>query len=1114
MSQQESSHFAVAAQAYYPGQAYNTPAMLQLAASINADQGRLLDIGCGDGQLLKLLAERFPDIEMAGLTVSEEERRVCGERFDVRVGDMHSLPWQEAAFDVVISRHSLEHSISPLSALFEVNRILRLDGVFHVVVPAPVSEWVIKWKDHFSVLPRTMWEKLFDDAGFAVEQYQEGTWLASFSMQPEAEMRFALRKVRDARSGRVSSQQVEPMPIATAPAASVPMLSTLVERRIVVVLHNLVLFDAIRPVVERFSQDVKFLVPVTGDEGFDAMGERTCDGIIAAGFKAERIALPADIRCDIELSPYPYSSRNVTQAKWRVRFMYGLAKEAWNFSLENNAYYDFVLAYGDYDARVLSAYSTPVRVGNPKIKSVRRSAARNERPVLLYLPTYGPTSSIEAVSRIQSQLKSRFRVIAKAHHGTTYLEPERTALLQTWVDDLAHHDTNLSSLLASANVVLSDGSGAIFDAIAAEVPVAVFQETVLGGLNGTASLEERIVRDGLILATNVADDIPAALDRAMQAGSLPLEELRRELFSALGDEAAERAGAFLSELLAGAAKYETFAVARRTLQAKIAEGGVQRQARQAAERQLDEAYRSLTDRLLADVQASLARVAERDAQIASLNQAVTERDGQIDSLNEAVTEREVRINSLNQAVVERDGKISKLNNEVTKIRKSTSWRITAPVRQVKRLILASTREDARYALLKSIYWRLPERLRILLNKPRHNFVARRLRACGENLVASDQTRSVDAALMMPWVARALVENKIAVIPCGFEFDELVNQRPINAAKHYSAKGFLVLYVAWQWTPEESLSKGAGEVFSNVIQVPLYEFLKGYRVLSLENKISHYIITMPARQFTNTVDTWRSNGGIVIYDIMDEWEEFYRAGQAPWYEKSLEQELVLKADFVSAVSPRLQQKFQHIRTDITVIGNGYTPSTLGVKNKGIAGKRHDDCIVIGYFGHLTDAWFDWDLLFSVASQSVDYHFEIIGYGEPEWVQRKIAQFDNISLVGKVLPANLHAYVSRWTVAIIPFIQSDLSDAVDPIKIYEYLYFGLPVVVTGIGHLKYYPKTYFATSSTIQEVIAQALADTTTVDALEAFLSKTTWEARFDSLMNLVSTKKGLFALYEH
>jgi len=514
-------------------------------------------------------------------------------------------------------------------------------------------------------------------------------------------------------------------------------------------------------------------------------------------------------------------------------------------------------------------------------------------------------------------------------------------------------------------------------------------------------------------------------------------------------------------------------------------------------------------------------VTERDGQIVSLNQAVTERDGQIASLNQAVTERDGQIASLNQAVTERDGQIANLmhSSKLAETRSqelmaSTSWRITSPMRLVKRLMIGSTRENARYSLLKSIYWRLPERLRMLLNKPRHQFVAKRLRECSEDLVASVSNSSIDSALLMPWVARAKEADKIAVIPCGFEFDELVNQRPINAAKHYSTRGFLVLYIAWQWSPEDVLSKGSGEVFPNVIQVPLYDFLKGYDGLSLDNKVGHYVVTMPARQFTETVDTWRSKGGIVIYDIMDEWEEFFRAGQAPWYEKDLEQELVLKADFVSAVSPSLSRKFQYIRTDIAIIGNGYSERILGAEKRGIAGKRQGKFIVIGYFGHLTDAWFDWELLFSVASQAKNYKFEIIGYGEPEWVQKKIAQFENILLVGKVLPADLHSYVSRWTIGLIPFIQSDLSDAVDPIKIYEYLYFGLPVVVTGIGHLKEYPKTYFATGSTIREAFAQAIADTTTVDDLDYFLSKTTWEARFDSLLNLASTKKSLFALYEN
>lgn len=660
MSQQEATHFAVGTQSYYPGQAYNTPAMLQVAASINALQGRLLDIGCGDGQLLKLLAERFPNTEFAGLTVSEEEQRVSDERFDVRVGDMRNLPWKDGVFDTVISRHSLEHSISPLTALFEVNRVLRLDGVFHVVVPAPVSEWVVKWKDHFSVLSKPMWEKLFDDAGFVVEHYEDGDWLASFSMQYEPEMRFVLRKIRDIRLGSISSQQVDDIPIITEQEPKSAALSTLVERRIVVVLHNLMLFDAIRPVVASFRRDVKFLIPRNGDSGFDAMGEQTLKGIMAAGFEVELVTLPADVRCDIELSPYPYATRNVCHAKWRVRFMYGLAKEAWNFSLENNVYYDFVLTYGDYDSQVLSAYTTPVCIGNPKItKVVSSSRVQGDRQVLLYLPTYGPTSSIEAVCSIQNHLKTQYQVIAKVHHGTTYLESERVSQLQSWVDELAHHDTSLSSLLSRADVVLSDGSGAIFDAIAAGVPIVVFQNKIFGGLEGSASLEERLVRDAQIPATDLVDEIPSILAHAVQAGAVPFESLQRELFVALGDDAAKRGVAFLTELLAGSKTLDTFAVARQLLITRLAEGMIQHGARVAAERQLDESYRNLTDRLLADVQDIIAKLAERDEQIANLNQEVTEHEKR-----------------LQQAFV-----------SMNEMRNSTSWRITSPLRAIGRSTL-------------------------------------------------------------------------------------------------------------------------------------------------------------------------------------------------------------------------------------------------------------------------------------------------------------------------------------------------------------------------------------------------------------------------------------------
>ncbi len=72
--------------------------------------------------------------------------------------------------------------------------------------------------------------------------------------------------------------------------------------------------------------------------------------------------------------------------------------------------------------------------------------------------------------------------------------------------------------------------------------------------------------------------------------------------------------------------------------------------------------------------------AERDEKIQTLNQAVDERDGQITGLNQAVAERDGQIISLNQGLAGRDGQIASLLHDISAIRHSTSWKITAPIR--------------------------------------------------------------------------------------------------------------------------------------------------------------------------------------------------------------------------------------------------------------------------------------------------------------------------------------------------------------------------------------------------------------------------------------------------
>ena len=509
-------------------------------------------------------------------------------------------------------------------------------------------------------------------------------------------------------------------------------------------------------------------------------------------------------------------------------------------------------------------------------------------------------------------------------------------------------------------------------------------------------------------------------------------------------------------------------------------------------------------------------IIERNEQITNLNQSVIERDGQITHLNQSMIERNEQITNLNQSAIERDGQItglnrtmidkdlilensrreiSILNSKIDDFIKSRSWRYTRPFRFLKDLGRALVHPPERYALVKRIYWYLPAFLRQRLNAKRAAYVSKNLkmRKTTTDLYAPPRQASTE------WIARVKASSKVVVIPCGFEFEELVNQRPINAAKYFSQNGYLVLFVAWQWAPEETLAKGCAEVWPQVWQIPLYDFLDLHVALPSRDQEALYLLTMPAAVLINCVPNLRSKGYAIIYDVMDDWEEFFNSGQAPWYVKELEAQLVLQSDLVCGVSPALVDKFSAIRTDIFVNGNGYTAEVLGLENRYIANQNLQSSLIIGYFGHLTDAWFDWELIFSLAENYNNISFEIIGYGEPKWAINRAKNFKNLRLIGKVLPSELNTYVRNWSYGIIPFIESDLSLAVDPIKIYEYIYFGLPVFVTGIEHLKNYPSVAWAKREAAIELFDVFLKKSKPdAHQVQEFLAKTTWEARFNEL----------------
>ncbi|MEE9391075.1 MAG: class I SAM-dependent methyltransferase [Planctomycetota bacterium] len=103
-------------------------------------KGRILDVGCGPGQVSILMATRMSDVEVVGLDaaktmldLAELHRRQTTKdqaaRLSFVLGDGKSLGFPDGHFDAVVNNTVLHHIPDPLPFLAECWRVLRPGGV-------------------------------------------------------------------------------------------------------------------------------------------------------------------------------------------------------------------------------------------------------------------------------------------------------------------------------------------------------------------------------------------------------------------------------------------------------------------------------------------------------------------------------------------------------------------------------------------------------------------------------------------------------------------------------------------------------------------------------------------------------------------------------------------------------------------------------------------------------------------------------------------------------------------------------------------------------------------------------------------------------------------------
>jgi glycosyltransferase involved in cell wall biosynthesis len=249
--------------------------------------------------------------------------------------------------------------------------------------------------------------------------------------------------------------------------------------------------------------------------------------------------------------------------------------------------------------------------------------------------------------------------------------------------------------------------------------------------------------------------------------------------------------------------------------------------------------------------------------------------------------------------------------------------------------------------------------------------------------------------------------------------------------------------------------------------------------------------------------------LVIYHCVDEHSAF-PGFVSPDVVKTYDDELTRRADLVITTSESLRRSRQPLNpnthtvlnaADVEIFNKALDPAlAIPAELAAIPGPR------IGVVG-MHDSRLDLDAIEAIAKADRSWHVVLIGPIKAGQVDEpRLRRLPNVHLLGEKARSELPGYLKGMAVALIPYRSNELTRNIFPLKLFEYLAAGVPVVAGGLPELAEYAGTIAVATcpADYPPLVREAISGDTPDkrEARVALAAVNTWDGRVQQISDLV------------